>query len=319
LPHAFIGWAVEERAAGVLEEHPALDRLFRVPRGWIKSPTAIARLRRELKGEGFDVSIDLQGLTKSAVAARLSGAPRRIGAGGRDGRELSKWFNNELTPIRARHVIDHYLGLLRPLGILEPEVEFGLPDWPIAAREMDDYLSGAGLLPGGFAIVNPGASWASKQWPAGRFGEVAVFLGRRLALPTVVVWAGDQERELAEKIVETSGGWGRLAPRTSIHELAELARRAAVVISSDTGPLHLAVAIGTPSVSLHGTTRAAWSGAYGPSNLSLQAYYDGGSSKHRRRADNRAMRAISVETVCQACARLLLASRSSAPMSLAAA
>jgi ADP-heptose:LPS heptosyltransferase len=318
-PGAFIGWVVEERSAAVLDGHPALDRLFRLPRGWLRSPTAAARLRRELKAARFDVSIDLQSLTKSAVAARLSGTAWRIGAGGSDGRELSKWFNNELVCVRARHVIEHYLGLLRPLEILDPEVEYGLPDWPDAGSRMDSFLCEEGLLPGGFALINPGASWPSKQWPADRYGEVAACLGGRFGLPAVIAWAGAEEGKLGETIVATSGGWGHLAPRTSIHELAELARRAAVFVGSDTGPLHLAVAVGTPAVSLHGTTRASWSGAYGPSNLALQAYYEDGSSKQRRQADNRAMRAISVETVSRACARLLLDSRVGAGESLTAA
>ena len=123
LPSAQLAWVVEERAAAVLQGHAALDRLICVPRGWLKSPRAVWRLRRELSVEHFDVSIDLQSLTKSAIAARLSGARWRIGAGGRDGRELSKWFNNDLVPIRASHVIDHYLTLLRPLGIVDARVQ----------------------------------------------------------------------------------------------------------------------------------------------------------------------------------------------------
>jgi ADP-heptose:LPS heptosyltransferase len=318
-PDAHLAWVVEERAAAVLEGHAALDSLIRVPRGWLKSPQSVLRLRRELQAGRFDVSIDLQSLTKSAVAARLSGARWRIGAGGGDGRELSKWFNNELVPIRACHVIEHYLALLRPLEIFDPQVEFRLPEWPHATRTMNRFLSERGLLPGGFAIVNPGAGWRSKQWPADRYAAVARFLGDRFGLPTVAIWAGTAERELAQTIVADGGGWVRLAPPTSIHELAELSRRAAIFVGSDTGPLHLAVAAGTPAISMHGTTRATWSGAYGPKNLRLQAYYEDGSSRQRREADNRAMRAISVETVCHQCARLLAANLIEERQSLVAA
>lgn len=319
LPAAHIGWVVEGQAAAVLHDHQALDCLIQVPRGWLKSPRALLRLRRELAAERFDVSIDLQSLTKSAVAARLSGARWRIGAGGDDGRELSKCLNNELVPIRARHVIEHYLALLSPLDIPHPQVEFGLPEWPQASRAMNRFLCDRGLLPGGFAIVNPGAGWSSKQWPTERYAAVSQFLGHQFGLPCVAVWAGTAERELAQSIVADAGGWARLAPPTSIHELAELSRRAALFVGSDTGPLHLAVAVGTPAVSLHGTTRANWSGAYGPSNVRLQAYYEDGSSRQRREADNRAMRAISVETVCRACARRLAESCAKERPSLVAA
>jgi ADP-heptose:LPS heptosyltransferase len=276
-------------------------------------------LRRELAAERFDLSIDLQSLTKSAVAARLSGARWRIGAGGRDGRELSKWFNNERVPIRARHVIEHYLSLLRPLEIVDPPVEFGLPEWPRAIRVVNRFLCEKGLLPGGFAVLNPGAGWPSKQWPAPRYAAVAEYLGERFGLPSVAVWAGTAERELAQTIVAESAGWARLAPPTSIPELAELARRAVLFVGSDTGPLHLAVAVGTRAVSLHGTTRAAWSGAYGPNSIRLQAYYEDGSSRQRREAANHAMQAISVDTVCQACTRIVAAAHAQGRPSLAAA
>ena len=116
-PQAFIGWVVEGRAGDLLEGHPALDELIRVPRGWLKSPREVWRLRRRLRACRFDTTIDLQCLTKSAIAAWLSGAPRRIGKAGADGRELSRWFHNELVAAGGDHVIDHYLDMLRPLGI----------------------------------------------------------------------------------------------------------------------------------------------------------------------------------------------------------
>jgi ADP-heptose:LPS heptosyltransferase len=184
---------------------------------------------------------------------------------------------------------------------------------------MNRFLSERGLLPGGFAIVNPGASWPSKQWPADRYAAVSRYLGDRFGLPTVAVWAGTAERELAQSIVADGGDWGRLAPPTSIHELAELTRRAALFVGSDTGPLHLAVAAGTPAVSLHGTTLASWSGAYGPQNLRLQAFFEEGSSRQRREADNRAMQAISAETVCLASTKILAANHALKRSSLLAA
>jgi ADP-heptose:LPS heptosyltransferase len=128
-PRATIGWVVEGRTAELLEAHPAIDHVIRAPRGWLKSPRAVLALRRELRSHRFDVAIDLQCLTKSAIAAKLSGAPRRIGKAGSDGRELSKLFHNELVAVGGQHVIDHYLELLRPLGITAPRVHFDLPEF----------------------------------------------------------------------------------------------------------------------------------------------------------------------------------------------
>ena len=115
-PDAFLAWAVETRAAALLRGHEALDELIELPRGWLKSPGGVWRLRRRLHDLQFDTTIDVQSLTKSAVLAWLSGAKRRIGFGNPGGRELSKWFNNQRVDPKATHVVDRYLELLRPLG-----------------------------------------------------------------------------------------------------------------------------------------------------------------------------------------------------------
>jgi ADP-heptose:LPS heptosyltransferase len=105
--------------------------------------------------------------------------------------------------------------------------------------------------------------------------------------------------------VATSGGAAVLAPATSVLELAAISRRAALFVGSDTGPMHLSVAVGTPTISLHGPSVAEWCGAYGPSNARLQAVYEAGSANYRRQASDAAMRAISVEMVAEACDRLV--------------
>jgi heptosyltransferase-1 len=312
-PDAFIGWVVEGRAGDLLEGHPALDVLVRVPRRWLASPREVLRLRRRLRALRFDTTIDLQCLTKSAVAARLSGAPRRIGKAGADGRELSRWFHNELVAARGRHVIEHYLSLLRPLGIEPPTgaagpagvVRFDLAERPDDARTAEGYLRSQGLAAGRFAVVNPGAGWPSKIWPARRYGELASHLAARHGLPTVAVWGTPDELPLAQSIVAASAGRARLGPPTSMTELAALCRRAALFVGSDTGPMHLAVAVGTPTISLHGPSRAEWCGAYGPGNVRLQARYDPPAARHRHQTDDSAMRAISVEMVAAACDRIL--------------
>lgn len=305
LPDAFLGWVVEGRTGDLLDGHPALDALIRIPRGWLKSPRAIWNVRRRLRQFAFDTTIDLQCLTKSAVAAWLSGAPRRIGKAGADGRELSRWFHNELVVPGGQHVIDHYLGLLRPLGIRHAAVQFRLHERADDARTVDEFLRAHQIGPGRFALLNPGAGWPSKIWPAERYGELARWFYREFALPSVAVWGTPSERPLAERIVATSAGKARLAPPTSILELAALCRRAALFVGSDTGPMHLAVAVGTPTISLHGPSRAEWCGAYGPTNMRLQVRYEEGSSLERRRADDTAMRAIDVAMVADACSRLL--------------
>jgi ADP-heptose:LPS heptosyltransferase len=110
---------------------------------------------------------------------------------------------------------------------------------------------------------------------------------------------------LAESIVAASAGSAQLAPPTTMLQLAALCRRAALFVGSDTGPMHLAVAVGTPTVSMHGPSRGDWCGAYGPQNIRLQIRYEDGSSLERRRADDAAMRAITVEMAAHACDHVL--------------
>ena len=305
LPEAFLAWVVEGRAGDLLAGHPALDELVRVPRGWLKSPREVWRLRQRLHELRFDTAIDLQCLTKSAIAAWLSGAPRRIGKGGDDGRELSRYFHNELVPCAGRHVIEHYLDLLHPLGIAAAHVRFDLPESEHDARMATELLARCGLQAGRFALVNPGAGWPSKIWPAERYGELAQRLSVNHGVKTLAVWGVPSELPLAEAIVDASAGSAVLAPPTSMTELGALCRRAAIFVGSDTGPMHLAVAVGTPTISLHGPSKAEWCGAYGPQNIRLQVRYAEGSAFERRQADDSAMRAIGVDMVAEACDRLL--------------
>lgn len=310
MPNAFLGWVAEGRNADLLEGHPDLDRLVRVPRHWWKSPAAVWALRKELHALRFNTTIDLQCLTKSAIAARLSGARRRIGYAGKFGRELSRLFHNELVAVDDCHVIDRYQALLKPLGIDRPDVEFNLPEHSADAQFALQTLRQLGLTAGGFAIVNPGAGWASKRWPPECYGQLARRLSAQHGLSTLAVWGGQDERPLAEEIVAASSGAARLAPATSMTQLGSLARRATIFVGSDTGPLHLAAAVGCRCVSLHGTSHAEQTGAYGPRNRRLQAYYDN-SSGRRRHGDDSAMRAIDVDMVMAACGELLGEARQS--------
>lgn len=301
-PDAFIAWVVERGAAPVLERHDCLDELIVLPRLWIKSPRLVWQLRQRLRSLQIHTTIDPQSITKTALACRLSGAPRRIGLGGSYGRELSPWLNNLLVPHQFSHVVDRSLELLQPIGILHPEAEFRLPRNAAAETSIASFLDDA---PQRFAVVNPGASWDSKLWPTERFAEVCRYLGEQHDLPSIIVWAGEREREWAEQIVSGAREAARLAPRTSLQELIALVRQAHLFVGSDTGPMHIAAAAGTPCVALFGATRPEDCGPYGMHHMALQVRYQAGSRKQRRRATNEAMRLITVDHVCQACDHVL--------------
>jgi len=321
MPDAFICWLAEGKCGDILQGHRAVDELVAVRRRWASSPSAVMQLRRRLRDLRFDVTLDLQGLTKSSFAARLSGAGRRIGFAGSIRLDLGRWFNNDLflltvgrefsrllnnefVRITAGHIVERYLQLLEPLGIRSPEVEFNLPRHDADVRAVGRMLSGLSLT-GGFAAINSGAGRPAKLWAADRFAEVASHLRERHSLPSLVLWAGEHERRLAEKIVAASAGCAILSPPTSLMELAEVARRARVFISADTGPLHIAAAVGTHCVGLFGTMPPERNGPYGPGHEAIQVRLQRGTSVRRHRAGNEAMLAIDARTVCDACDRII--------------
>lgn len=283
LPGARLTWIAERRETAVLAGHPALEDVIPADtRGWRRAGPGgvvaaaaggLLELRRRLRRHRFDVAIDLQGLLKSAVITVLTGAPLRIGFEALRCREpiAALFTNRRVRPTSAaRHVVDQYLALLAPLGIDEPVVEFRVPCDPRAESRIDEFLAGAGLKPRNrLVVLNPGAGRLDKRWPVGHFGALARRLAEETAAHVLVVW-GPGEEEAARAIVESAGGRALLAPPTDLHELIAVLRRAALVVAADTGPLHLAAALGTPCLGLYGPTRAERNGPYGPAHRALE-------------------------------------------------
>ncbi len=284
LPEARLTWIVERRETIVLAGHPALDAVVPVDtRGWrrargiggfAQAAGAVAAVASQLRQARFDVAIDLQGLLKSGVLTAATRAPVRLGFAARRCREpLSAIFTNRrVEPPAGRHVVDQYLALLGPLGVRDHVVEFRLPSDPAAEERIDGFFTAAGLKPRDRVVVlNPGAGRPDKQWPPEAFGALARRLADDGSARLLVVW-GPGEGGAARAIVERAGpGRAVLAPPTDIPELIALLRRASVVVAADTGPLHLAAALGISCVGLYGPTRAARNGPYGAGHRTLQA------------------------------------------------
>lgn len=294
-PKAHLVWVVERKAAPMVRGHRALDEVVELERGWFTSPSGLRNTRRRLRALDCDIAIDCQGMTKSALACYLSGAKRRIGYSGKHARELSGWMINERVEPVFSHLTDRSLELLTPLGVHQPQVEWDLPlpegarQW---ARKYRQTISNHRV-----AILNPGATWHSKRWEPKRFGQVSSYLADRYGYASVAIWGNDLDRQMAEEIVASSGGTAILAPETDLQHLGALIETSDLFVSGDTGPLHMAVAVGAKTIGLYGATRPGDCGPYRQTALQLQ--YESGSSKQRRRADNTAMRAIGVEHVCQ--------------------
>jgi lipopolysaccharide heptosyltransferase I len=307
-PNAFLAWAVEKNAGQLLQDHASLDQVITLPRGWLKSPSGLWQLRRTLHNLHFDIAVEAQGLTKAAILAWLSGARRRIGFGRPWGREFSRWINTETVDTPGPHVVQRNLQLLRPLDITSPTVQFLVPERNEDRQAAETIIQSA-TLDRDFAILNVGAGWPSKLWPADRFARVAAHLGTTWNLPSLVVWASPQEKESAERVVAGSNSHGRMSPKTSLAELASLSRRARLFIGSDTGPLHLAAAVGTPCIGLYGPWPAKVHGPFGPQHIALQKADSPSSTHERRTASPALMQAIAVADVCNACDQILTANK----------
>jgi heptosyltransferase-1 len=277
-PGTRVTWIAEAREAALLAGHPDIDRVIVADtRGWRRERAGRAAIRealgvaRALRDGAFDVTLDLQGLLKSGMLTALTRAPRRIGFAVGWSRE---WPNALFTthrvrpPAQARHVVEQYLALLTPLGIRRAAVEFRLPRSADADARIEDVLAGAGIKPHDrLVLVNAGAARPEKRWPVERFRALTRRLADETGARPLVLWGPGEEQD-ARAIAGTGVG---LAPATTLVELTALARRAHLLIAGDTGPLHLAAAVGTPCVGLFGPTSGVRNGPYGAGHRVLQA------------------------------------------------
>lgn len=250
LPDARIDWLVDERRRELVELVPVVDRCIVAPRTGRLG--GIPHVVRTLRAARYDAAIDLQGLMKSALLARLSGARRVIGFDRRHLRErAARWWYTETPPVgEPMHVIEKNLALAAGLGVEARPFEFPIAPRPSNAVARARAAAGCGAGEP-FAVVSPGAAWPSKRWAPDRFGALAERLRRAHGLASVVLW-GPGERALAERVSAASAGAGAPAPATTIADVVALARAAAVVVAGDTGPLHLAAAVGAPVVGVYG-------------------------------------------------------------------
>jgi lipopolysaccharide heptosyltransferase I len=265
-PSARIDWLVNAKHREILDLVPVIDRRL------VMNDARMVAAIRELRASQYDVAIDLQGLIKSAVLARASGAARVIGFTSRYAREkLASWFYTEahdpggggMYHIDERHVVHTNLGVLETLGI-----QTGVPEFPIDRVDSAVAADVAAGTSGRYAILNPGAAWPNKRWMPARFAAIATELRSRHALQSVVAW-GPGEESLARDVVEQSSGAARLSPKTTIADLVALARGASLYVSGDTGPAHIAAAVGTPIVGIYGPTRPSRNGPWAKADVTV--------------------------------------------------
>ena len=275
-PEARIDWLVDPRYVPLLEIVRGIDS--RIPVN-TRRPGRTVSIIRDLRRVGYTAVLDLQGLLKSALLARAAGAERTIGFEREHLRErtAAPFYSHRVAPAGGAHVIFKNLALLEPLGSRDMHAAFPLEiPHSVAA---DAVTSRFGNEP--YAVINPGAAWPNKRWPPDRFGAVAAAMRDRLGLRSLVLW-GPGEETLADQVSSASGGAGERAPATTITDLFAIARHARVLISGDTGPLHIGGAVGTPLVALFGPTLAERNGPWSTEDVVLSRT-GGCSCLYRRR------------------------------------
>jgi heptosyltransferase-1 len=320
-PNAHIGWLIEERWAELLcapgsprrgcksSLRPLVDEVHSVSmKAWRKSLLSVSTLQRiatiwnDVRDTGYDVAIDLQGAMRSALLARWSGAGVVYGAAGPRESAASLWYTRKAVA-SGRHVIEQNLSVAESFvghGVGPPaDVSRDLTRDPQVEESIERRLAEAGI--GDFAILNPGAGWGAKRWPAERYGEVARKLGDR-GLRSVLNY-GPGEEEMARAAEDASGGVAR-ALRCSITELISLTRRARLFVGGDTGPLHLAAALQVPVVAIYGPTDPARNGPYGTRSVVLRSA-ESVTSHARRAAADEGLLAIGSDAVVGAARGLI--------------
>ncbi len=282
-PDATIGFAVEDRARDLLDGHPLVDRVHVFPRRrWREmrhEPGRWGQLRSEfleyvggIRAPRYQVAIDVQGNVKGGVHAYFSGAPTRIGFARGYDRELNHWLSTErvVPPGDRPHRVDKFASLLGPLGIQDTTREWVFPPTEAAEGVIANFLASSGLAGGEAVLIHPGTSGrgTAKRWPPERFAQLARRIGDELGRAIVVTW-GPGEEELARSVV-AGNERAVVAPQTgSLLELLSLVRSAAVFVSADTGPMHLAAASGVSCVALFGPKDPAVYAPYGEGHVVL--------------------------------------------------
>jgi lipopolysaccharide heptosyltransferase I len=256
-PEAQLHWVVAKGFAGILEGHPLIHKLWIIDKDSWKKPRNLRRtwsqiwkLQRDLRRERFDLVLDLQGLLRSALIALATGVGERVGF--ESAREGSKFFYKyRVSTDTELHAVEKNLLFAKFVGCDQAEPVFPLPplgEVPEAVRNMGHY-----------AVIAPSAGTLVKRWPAEYFGRLASML----PVPSVVV-GGRSDAALGEEVARLSGSRAvSLAGRTSFKELGALIRDSQFLVSSDTGPMHLAAALNAPVFAIFGPTSPVRTGPYG--------------------------------------------------------
>jgi heptosyltransferase I len=316
LPEAAIAWAVEKRYAELLHGNPSVQSVIRLDTlGWRARWRASGILSEVLRGlnavRAFraDLTIDFQGLVKSAALGRLSGAPRRMGFGGQWLREsAARVFYSENVEARGRHhVVEENLALAEQAGaqpVAREHWQFPLPVSAEAANRVEERLTRLGIQR--FLVINPGGGWMNKRWAPQQYAQLVGKLDRDQECAVLITGSPAEEPTIRD-ILERAQARRTTYFASTVAEYIALVRRASLFVGGDTGPLHLAAAVGTPIVAIYGPTNPARNGPFAPADIAIWNQEPSGGTRsgmpsqthwHARQAKNSAyLEGVSVEAV----------------------
>lgn len=273
-PDSRITWVVEKPAYSLLTNNPDIDEIIIFDKPRCKTLGGLVNyapeFARQLRTRRFDLALDLQGLFKSAAVAWLSRAPQRLGYCNM--RELSNLVSVPVCGAhQSGHVVDRYLDVARALGCPVEDVVFPVHITADESAQAEAIAAAAGLgTESVYAVLSPGTNWPTKCWPTSKFARLADLLHERNIVPVIVGAPGD--RRLAAEIVAASNiSPVDLIGKTTLKQLAHIIKGAKVFVGGDTGPMHLAVAGGTPVVAMFGPSDPDRNGPYQGKNKVLVA------------------------------------------------
>lgn len=303
-PDAHITWVVEEAAADLIVNHPLLDEalIFR-RKGWLKKIKAgqfrsswreMRSFFRQLRGRSYELVIDFHGLLKSSVIVFLSKGKRKLGYD--SWQELSCLFLNEKIPEHMnKHAVDRYLDFPCYLGAKIEKAEFIFPAGDDAQNKVRLLLKKYKVDDKKFIAINPVAYWETKLWDNEKFARLADLIHRKSQLK--VVFTGSKKESIGNIISAMATEGINLGGETSLLELAYLYKKARMVITTDSGPMHLAAAVKTPVIALFGPTDPGRTGPYGDGHTIIRTDLSCSPCFLKKCATKKCMEDISPEQV----------------------
>lgn len=299
-PLARIDWLVDRKWNSLLAGNPDVNATIPMDRSdWL----AIVAAVRKLRATQYTTVIDFQSLYRTAILGWISGVPRRVGFASSYARErgAALFYTENITP-RRRHKVEHNLELVESLGARASEIRYPLKVSAEAQEQVGRVLTANRMQE--FFVLSPGGGWGSKCWPAERYGELHRAVAARYGWRGVINF-GPSERELAEIVQRTAGDPPPIAQMFDLPQLLALLNRAKFLIAADTGPLHLASALGTPVIGLYGPTDPARNGPYSKEAIVVRNATLEETTYRRGKTPAPSMLSITVEQVLDAIARRL--------------